>query len=194
MRKNRYLHPGDPVPEGEPKKHIRSDDGRVILYWDLPEERVFLQAFDSLGNFRIQEGIVQAPKRFFTCSVCKKNRGPEQVCNECKTLYSENGTLPNWILELVKIQDRKLLNGYQTQSLDLTYHAAALEAENPLKSSFWPLHQSKAFSEANELILEAQRQAEQTSSFCSGRKLSEYRTAVNPKKIKKTRWNGYSYV
>lgn len=194
MRKNRYLHPGDPVPEGEPKRHIRKDDGRVILYWDLELERVFLQAFDSLGNFRIQGGIVQAPKRFFTCVVCKKNRSPEQVCRECNALYSVNGVLPDWILELIQLPDKNLLNGYQVQSLDPAYHSAFLEAENPLKPSLWPLNQSQAFSEAQELVTQAQRQAERTSSFCSGITLREFKQVQATRTEKVLRWNGYSYA
>jgi len=180
------LHPGDLVPTGKPKKHVRKDDGRLILYWDLPAERVFLQAFDSLGNFRILDGVVQAPKKVYTCVVCKSERSPDQVCPSCRSTYSVDGLLPVWILELVKLQDRAIQNGYQVQSLD------AFPTGPPLRISHWPLNQSKALSEAGLLILSAQSEAEKSSSFCSGIKLSDYRSIrFTPNSNKPPRWNGY---
>lgn len=186
MRRNRYLHPGDLVPVGTPKRHVRSDDGRVILYWDLPEERVFLQAFDSLGNFRVVDGVVQAPKKVYTCAVCKTIRSPEQVCSSCRSTYSVDGLLPVWIEELIKIQDRAIQNGYQVQSLD------AFPAGPPLKTSHWPLNQSKAFVEATQLIEAALREPSSNSS--SGMKLSECKTMVRSVPPSKPRWNGYRYI
>ena len=191
MRRNRYLHPGDYVPEGQPKKHVRKDDGRTILYWDLPEERVFLQAFDSLGNYRVLNGVVQAPRKVFTCAVCRNQRSPDQVCSTCNRTYSVNGELPVWILELVKLQDKAIQNGYQVQSLD------SLPTGPPLKTSHWPLNRSRAFTDANQLIQSAQREAERTSSFCSGMKLQDYRAVQRFPPLQRSRasrWNGYRSV
>lgn len=189
MRKNRYLHAGDPIPDGIPKTHVRSDDGRTIKYWDLPEERVFLQAYDSLGNYRVVDGIVQAPKKVFTCAVCRSARSPDQVCPSCTAAHSVNGVLPAWVLELVKIQDRAIQNGYQVQSLD------AFPTGPPLKAAHWPLNRSRAFTEALGEIESAQREAGNTSSFCSGITLADYRRiepSARPRKL--PRWNGYRNV
>lgn len=186
MRKNRYLKTGDLIPAGAPKEHIRSDDGRKILYWTLPTERVFLQAYDSLGNYRVLDGVVQAPKKVYTCAVCRQERSPDQVCNTCRAAHSVNGVLPGWVLELVKIQDRAIQNGYQVQSLD------AFPTGPPLKASRWPLHRSTAFVEALEEIETAQREVERSSSFSSGITLSDHRQiepSLPPRKG--PRWNGY---
>jgi len=185
LRKNCYLHPGDSIPEGKPKQHVRSDDGRLILYWDLPEKRVFLQAYDSLGNYRVVDGIVQAPKKVYSCAICRTNRSPDQICSHCRQSYSISGQLPVWVQELIKIQDRAIQNGYQVQSLD------AFPTGPPLRASRWPLNQSKAFTEANQLILSAQREAELDSSS-SGIKLSDYRLLSPPlRSERRLRWNGY---
>lgn len=227
MKANRYLKPGDLVPPGEPKRHTRTDDGRLILYWDLGAERAFLQAYDSLGNYRIVDGVVQAPKKVFTCAVCRRERSPAQVCPACTALYSKgtrkrsvrsfnssgtdklnnsaSGTdrldkdaeqaeepiFPLWVLELIRLQDRPIVNGYQVQSLDgplSNFVRSGLEFEQDLPE----LLQSEALRTALEMVEAAQREAEKTSSFCSGTTASDYRRiefTAQPRKF--PRWNGY---
>ena len=195
VRRSRYLKAGDVVPSGEPKRHIRADDGRVVLYWDLPEERVFTQEKDSLGNLRIQNGIVQAPQRIWICAVCCKARSGSRICVDCESRISQEGRESEqsiWIAELLREQERRERFPFDTVPLEALFSKQLYQNRfyfDPPKR--WGAVQSKALREAEAMIEAALKEAE--ISEHSGRKISDAAPPLH-KRISLPRWNGYRYA